>query len=51
LTAVIDRRRKQLQRRAFDLGPELYGRSPKQFAERIGRGSRERARPPETAAA
>ena len=49
--AVIDRRRKELQRRAFSLGPQLYGRSPKRFVAGIGRGWRKRARPAQTAGA
>ena len=36
LLAVIDRRRKALQRTALDLGAKLYRRSPKRFVGSIG---------------
>lgn len=36
-TAMIERRRNQLQRRAFALGQKLYRRSPKQFVKAIER--------------
>ena len=43
LMAVIDRRRKELQRRAFRLGPHVYGRSPKRFVEAVRRHGRKRS--------
>jgi hypothetical protein len=43
--AVIDRRRSQLQRQAFDLGQRLYRRSPNRFVKAIERGWRKRAVP------
>jgi CHAD domain-containing protein len=38
LTALIDRRRASLQRRAFEAGFDLYSQRPKRFAGKIGRG-------------
>jgi hypothetical protein len=43
--AVIDRRRKDLQREALSLGAKLYRRSPKRFVGSIERGFNHRARP------
>jgi CHAD domain-containing protein len=43
LMAVIDRRRKELQRRAFRLGPKLYRRSPKRFVQAVEREGRKRS--------
>lgn len=43
--AVIDRRRNELQRKAFALGSNLYRRSPKRFVQAIARGWSDRARP------
>jgi CHAD domain-containing protein len=43
LMAVIDRRRKELQRRAFRLGRKLYRRSPKQFVQAVEREGRKRS--------
>jgi CHAD domain-containing protein len=48
--AVIDRRRNQLQRRAFELGQKLYRRNPKRFVRAIERGWRNRGRAPAAAA-
>jgi hypothetical protein len=45
LMAVIDRRRKDLQRAALSLGAKLYRRSPKRFVGSIERGFNQRARP------
>jgi CHAD domain-containing protein len=45
LTAVIDRRRKQLQRQAFALGQELYRRKPKRFVKAIRKAWQKRAQP------
>jgi hypothetical protein len=45
LMAVIDRRRKDLQREALSLGAKLYRRSPKRFVGSIERGFNQRARP------
>ncbi len=50
LTAVIDRRRRILQDRAFAVGPKVYHRSPGQFVKAIERRWRKRARPPAAAA-
>jgi hypothetical protein len=44
LVAVIDRRRKDLQRRALSLGAKLYQRSPKRFVGSIKRRFNQRAR-------
>jgi CHAD domain-containing protein len=44
LVAVIERRRKGLQRGALSLGAKLYRRSPKRFAGSIKRGFNKRAR-------
>jgi CHAD domain-containing protein len=44
LVAVIDRRRKDLQREALSLGAKLYRRSPKRFVGSIERGFNQRAR-------
>jgi CHAD domain-containing protein len=41
--AVIERRRKELQRRAFRLGPQLYGRRPKRFVKAVRRDARKRS--------
>jgi CHAD domain-containing protein len=43
LMAVIDRRRKELQRRAFRLGRKVYRRSPKQFVQAVEREGRKRS--------
>jgi CHAD domain-containing protein len=43
LMALIDRRRKELQRRAFRLGRKLYRRSPKQFEQAVEREGRKRS--------
>ncbi len=43
LLAVIERRRKELQRRAFRLGPQLYRRRPKRFVKAVGRAGRKRS--------
>jgi CHAD domain-containing protein len=43
LLTVLQRRRAALQRRAFELGGELYAQSPKQFVAAIERGWRKRA--------
>jgi CHAD domain-containing protein len=48
--AVIDRRRNQLQRQAFELGQKLYRRNPKRFVKAIERGWRNRGRAPAAAA-
>jgi CHAD domain-containing protein len=48
--ALIDRRRNQLQRRAFALGRKLYRRSPKRFVKAIESGWRKRAEPAPAAA-
>jgi CHAD domain-containing protein len=40
LVALIERRRKELQRRALRLGAKLYRRSPKRFVGSIERGSK-----------
>jgi CHAD domain-containing protein len=48
--AVIDRRRKGLQKQAFATGKKVYRRSPKQFVRAIRRGWQSRVRPPATAA-
>ena len=45
-SAVINRRRNELKRQAFALGPKLYRRSPKRFVQAIERGWRNRAGPP-----
>jgi CHAD domain-containing protein len=47
LLAVLDRRRDALQRKALELGDELYGQPPKHFVGRVERGWRKRmaARP------
>ena len=42
LVAVIDRRRKELQREALRLGAKLYRSSPKRFAGSIERGFNQR---------
>jgi hypothetical protein len=43
LTAVIDRRRRVLQDKAFSVGPKVYRRSPRRFAKVIGRHWRKQA--------
>ena len=43
LLAVIDRRRRSLQRDAFKLGAKVYGASPKRFGRSIERGWNKRA--------
>jgi CHAD domain-containing protein len=43
LMAVIERRRKKLQGRAFGLGPKLYRRRPKRFVKAVERGGRKRS--------
>lgn len=48
--AVIDRRRNQLQQRAFASGQKLYRRSPKRFVKGIEHGWRNNAQPPAAAA-
>ena len=48
--AVIDRRRNELQRQAFALGPKLYRRSPKRFVEAMERRWRNHVQPPAAAA-
>jgi CHAD domain-containing protein len=50
LLAVIERRRSELQRRAFAVGAKLYDRSPKRFVKVIRRGWPKRTRPPTAAA-
>jgi CHAD domain-containing protein len=40
LLAVLDRRRAALQRKALELGAELYGQPPKHFVSRVERGWR-----------
>jgi CHAD domain-containing protein len=44
LAAVIDRRRKDLQREALSLGAKLFRHSPKRFVGSIGRGFHQPAR-------
>jgi CHAD domain-containing protein len=42
LLAVVDRRRRALQRRAFKLGREIYAQKPKRFVAAVRRGWRKR---------
>ena len=43
LLAVLDRRRAALQRRALELGAEIYAQPPKRFVAAVRRGWRKRA--------
>jgi CHAD domain-containing protein len=51
LLALIDRRRKELQRKAFNVGTKVYRRRPNRYVKRIGRRWCKRARPPQPASA
>jgi CHAD domain-containing protein len=52
LVALLDRRRRSLQRAALDLGRSVYGRRPKRFVRALERGWEKRAPgPPQYAVA